>query len=66
MPCSGGMRVIHPVGTSKWASKVAKGVIHKHYSMPVIMLGIIGYAIMVVTTLRPLEGIRRLHAVEAC
>lgn len=60
------MRVIQQYSTFKWASKVAKGVIYKHYSMPVIMLGTFGYAIMVVTTLRPLEGIRRLHAVEAC
>lgn len=33
------------------------GMVHKHYCMPVIPLGTIGYAIIVViTTLRPLEG----------
>jgi hypothetical protein len=37
--------------------KRGQGVIHKHYSMPVILLGTIGYAIIVViTNLRPLEG----------
>jgi hypothetical protein len=37
--------------------KRGQGVIHKHYSMPVILLGTIGYAIIVIITiLRRLEG----------